>query len=83
LCNDKKVKIIGLVENMSKIVCPHCGKEVVNFPSSGEVLAYEMGVSFLGRIPFREKIMEDLRELVKLKEFKRVCRRVILFLQEE
>ncbi len=50
----KKLNIgkIGVVENMSGLLCPHCGKEIDLFDSGGgEKMANEMGVTFLGRIP--------------------------------
>jgi ATP-binding protein involved in chromosome partitioning len=47
-----KVPIIGLVENMSGYVCPHCGEVSNPFGSGGaEAAAAEMGIPFLGRIP--------------------------------
>ncbi len=50
----KKLNIpkIGVVENMSGLVCPHCEKEIDLFDTGGgEKMASEMGVPFLGRIP--------------------------------
>jgi len=50
----KKLTIpkIGVVENMSGLVCPHCKKEIALFDTGGgEKMASEMGVPFLGRIP--------------------------------
>jgi ATP-binding protein involved in chromosome partitioning len=47
-----KVPIIGLVENMSGYVCPHCGDVSDPFGSGGaEAAAKELGLPFLGRIP--------------------------------
>lgn len=44
--------VIGIIENMSGMVCPHCGKEIDLFGSGGgERAAAEMGVPFLGAIP--------------------------------
>ncbi|MEK6599611.1 MAG: Mrp/NBP35 family ATP-binding protein [Deltaproteobacteria bacterium] len=44
--------IIGIVENMAGLTCPHCGKDVEVFKiGGGERAAVEMGVPFLGRIP--------------------------------
>ena len=44
--------ILGLVENMSYTVCPHCGKRTEIFgPSRGKVLASGLGIPFLGEIP--------------------------------
>ena len=46
------VKRIGVVENMSDLTCPHCGAEIDLYGrGGGEVLAREMGVDFLGRLP--------------------------------
>ena len=50
----KKLNIekIGVVENMSGFICPHCGKEIDIFDTGGgEKMAREMDVIFLGRIP--------------------------------
>ena len=44
--------IIGIIENMAGLTCPHCGKDVEVFKiGGGERAAVEMGVPFLGRIP--------------------------------
>jgi ATP-binding protein involved in chromosome partitioning len=44
--------IIGVVENMSGFVCPHCGKKTEIFQSGGgKKMAQEVGVPFLGAIP--------------------------------
>ena len=43
---------IGIVENMSGLVCPHCGVDIDLFGrEGGERLAEELAVRFLGRIP--------------------------------
>jgi ATP-binding protein involved in chromosome partitioning len=45
-------RVLGIVENMSGLACPHCGESVDVFGSGGgESLATELGVPFLGRIP--------------------------------
>jgi ATP-binding protein involved in chromosome partitioning len=49
--------IIGIVENMSGIVCPHCGKSISVFgEGGGEKIASEMMVPFLGSIPLDPRI---------------------------
>jgi predicted Fe-Mo cluster-binding NifX family protein len=50
---------LGVVENMSGFVCPHCG-EVTNIfkTGGGERMANEMGVPFLGRIPLDPQVGE-------------------------
>ncbi len=47
------IPVAGIVENMSGMICPHCGKEVDLFGSGGgQVAARELVVPFLGAIPF-------------------------------
>jgi ATP-binding protein involved in chromosome partitioning len=51
-CKQVKLPVIGVVENMSGFVCPHCGEGVDIFKSGGgKRMADEMNVPFLGRIP--------------------------------
>jgi ATP-binding protein involved in chromosome partitioning len=46
------VPVIGLVENMSAFVCPHCGEATEIFGrGGGERFAQEHGLDFLGKIP--------------------------------
>ena len=54
------VKIIGLVENMSYLVCPDCGKHIQVFgKDGGKKLCEETGVPFLGAIPLEIGLQED------------------------
>ncbi len=47
-----KTPILGLVENMSGMTCPHCGGHVDVFGQGGGVkLAEDMGVHLLGTVP--------------------------------
>ncbi|MCL6465884.1 MAG: Mrp/NBP35 family ATP-binding protein [candidate division WOR-3 bacterium] len=51
------LQVVGVVENMSTFICPHCGKETELFPSgSAERMAQEMGVPILARIPFEPAV---------------------------
>ena len=46
------VPVIGIVENMSGLVCPHCGEIIDLFGrGGGERFARENGIEFLGGIP--------------------------------
>jgi ATP-binding protein involved in chromosome partitioning len=46
-----KVDLVGMVENMSYFVCPHCNHEVDIFSRGGaEATAKQFGVAFLGNI---------------------------------
>ncbi len=52
------LKILGIVENMSGMVCPHCGKRIDLFKTGGgQRAALELGVPFLGRIPLDPQIV--------------------------
>ena len=51
-CKTLSLSVLGIVENMSGLSCPHCGEQVDVFKvGGGEQLAAETGVPFLGRIP--------------------------------
>ena len=46
------IPVLGLVENMSAFVCPHCQHETAIFDKGGARLAAErMGIRFLGEVP--------------------------------
>jgi len=52
--------IIGVVENMSGFVCPHCKERIEIFKSGGgKKMAQEMGVKFLGSIPIDPEVGVD------------------------
>ncbi len=54
-----KVPILGIVENMSVFVCPHCGKESHIFSHGGaRKVAESLDVPFLGEIPLVPAIRE-------------------------
>ena len=53
-----KMPVLGVIENMSGFVCPHCGKETEIFKvGGGEAAAKELGLPFLGRIPLDPRIV--------------------------
>jgi len=53
-----RLPVIGIVENMSGYVCPHCGHRVDVFKrGGGEQAAMELGLPFLGRIPLDPQIV--------------------------
>ncbi|HTR22204.1 MAG TPA: Mrp/NBP35 family ATP-binding protein [Gemmatimonadales bacterium] len=48
------VRVLGVVENMSFYVCPHCGERTDLFRSGGgQRLADELGVPLLGQVPLQ------------------------------
>jgi ATP-binding protein involved in chromosome partitioning len=47
------IPVLGILENMTAFQCPHCAKEVNLFKTGGGArAAEEMGVPFLGSVPF-------------------------------
>jgi Mrp family chromosome partitioning ATPase len=45
-------ELLGLVENMSYLTCPHCGETINVFGEpQGEKLAKQLGIPFLGSVP--------------------------------
>ncbi|MEO7186931.1 MAG: Mrp/NBP35 family ATP-binding protein [Sphingomicrobium sp.] len=51
------VPVLGIVENMSSYICPHCGEGSDPFGSGGaEAAAAQLGITFLGRLPLSASI---------------------------
>src|SRR5712671_25653 len=51
------VPILGVVENMSWFVCPHCGERTEIFLAGGGTrLADELGVPLLGQVPLQARL---------------------------
>ena len=54
------MEIIGVVENMSGLACPHCGKTFDLFKQGGgRETALNMGVRFLGDLPVEPRLVEE------------------------
>lgn len=52
------IPVLGIIENMSGFICPHCGKRTDLFKTGGgERAAKQMGVPFLGKIPIEPEIV--------------------------
>ncbi len=59
-CRNLKLPVIGVLENMSGFVCPKCGQRTDIFKTGGgEIMANEMHVPFLGRIPIEPQIVQS------------------------
>jgi len=54
--------VLGLIENMARVSCPHCKEESPLFHSKGglEDLANQYQIPFLGTVPFEHHFMELL-----------------------
>ena len=49
---DLGIKVLGIIENMSQYLCPHCGVESELFDGDTEALCRALDLPLLGRIPF-------------------------------
>lgn len=51
-CRKVGIDILGMIENMSGFICPHCAECTAIFSTGGgEKLANDSGITFLGRLP--------------------------------
>jgi ATP-binding protein involved in chromosome partitioning len=54
-----EVPVLGIVENMSWLECPHCGKPMALFgEGGGQRLADEVGLPLLGQVPLYQPVMK-------------------------
>ena len=61
-CTALELPVLGVIENMSGFVCPHCGETTDIFLSGGaETMAADAGVPFLGRIPMDPAVVAGRR----------------------
>jgi len=88
-CQKINLGILGLVENMSGLKCPHCGQAVPLFPAGGGAkTARAAKVPFLGSLPFDPRVVEaaDQGKLLEVKEedspFFRALRPIVDYLLE-
>src|SRR5919106_2278230 len=53
------VPIVGVIENMSYLQCPHCSEHISIFgKGGGQKISEKFGIPFLGEIPLFPQIME-------------------------
>jgi ATP-binding protein involved in chromosome partitioning len=88
------MQTIGVVENMSGFVCPHCGKKTEIFGSGGgEKMSKDAGVAFLGNIPIDPKVGADSdrglpfvysdKESAAAKAFEKIATKVQEFIENK
>ena len=57
-CRQVNMEILGLVENMSGLTCPHCGKTIDLFKTHGGMLtAKKEGLRLLGTLPLEPQVV--------------------------
>ena len=58
-----KIPVLGIIENMSGLKCPHCGKNIDLFKSGGgKKAAEEFKLPFLGKIPIDLNMVDSADE---------------------
>jgi Mrp family chromosome partitioning ATPase len=89
-----KVPVLGIVENMAGLVCPHCGEPIEVFKGGvGRKVAEDMGVPFLGSIPIDPGIscdsdsgkpfVEEHPDSVAAKAFGEIVKKIVEGLKNE
>ena len=57
-CHQVNMEILGLIENMSGLRCPHCGKTIDLFKTDGgAITAKKAGLTLLGSLPLEPDIV--------------------------
>jgi len=70
-CRQVHMDILGIVENMSGLMCPHCGKRIDLFKSrGGQITAEKEKLTLLGSLPIEPEVVNrgDLGRLDDLME---------------
>jgi Mrp family chromosome partitioning ATPase len=58
-CQETKIPIIGIVENMSSFICPKCKTQIDIFKTNGaKDLAEKYNIPFLGKIPIDPALVQ-------------------------
>ena len=58
-CRQLNLPVLGVIENMSGLVCPHCSNQIEIFKGDGgKQMARDFGVPFLGSIPIDSNLAD-------------------------
>ena len=72
-CRQVNMNILGVVENMSGLICPHCNQKIDIFgEGGGRKMAETMKVPMLGEIPLDPEVVRraDVKDLGAILENK-------------
>jgi ATP-binding protein involved in chromosome partitioning len=59
-CHQVNMQILGLIENMSGLKCPYCGKTIDLFKTNGGMItAKKAGLTLLGSLPLEPAIVSE------------------------
>ncbi len=57
-CRQIKIKMAGIVENMSGLICPHCSEKIDLFKTGGgQKTALDFNLPFLGQVPLDPNVV--------------------------
>ncbi len=87
-CRQVNMQILGIVENMSGLKCPHCGEMIDIFKTRGGILtAKKEGLNLLGSLPFEPEVVSkgdignmsllDDNELLLTQEFNKIVDEIV------
>ena len=69
MAHQMNIPVLGIVENMSYVKCPDCGKEIKIFGESNlQETAKELGLNILGRMPI-DPVMASLADKGEFERF--------------
>ena len=74
-CRQVNMEILGIIENMSGLKCPHCGEMIDIFKTQGGILtAKKEGLNLLGSLPFEPEVVSkgDTGDMSLLDDNKRL-----------
>ena len=54
-----KTPVLGVVENMRTMICPHCGTEIPLFDDGSQNGAQRMGLPLLASLPWRKELAQS------------------------
>jgi len=87
-CRQVNMEILGIVENMSGLKCPHCGEMIDIFKTRGGMLtAKREGLNLLGSLPFEPEVVSkgdignmsllDDNKLLITQEFNKIVDKIV------
>lgn len=88
-----KVPLIGLIENMSHVICTKCNEKLQIYPNSIDALAKELGIDILASIPIDPMVSECADSGVPIvikhsnspqfKSYESISKQLIAFLEKK
>lgn len=88
-----KVPIIGLIENMSHVICTNCNKKLQIYPQCSEKLAKELNTELLESLPIDAQLAEcsdagtpivvKLPNSIYQKRYENIGKKVLNFLEKK